>query len=122
VLWFFALAYALSWAWWMPVALAQPEVERREGWPTHVPGLLGPMLAAFIVVAVTEGRRGVRELLASMVRWPDEPRWQVATLSPLVFLAAALGSRRCWATSRRSGTSASSAALRLAVSAPRSSC
>ena len=90
VLWFFALAYGLSWAWWVPVALSQPAVQRGDGWPTHVPGLFGPMVAAFVVLAVTEGGRGVRELLAAMVRWPHRPRWQLAAVSPLIFLALAL--------------------------------
>jgi membrane protease YdiL (CAAX protease family) len=90
VLWFFALAYALSWAWWVPLALGQPVVQRGDGWPTHVPGLLGPMLAAFLVLALTEGSRGVRELLAAMVRWPHRLRWQVAVVSPLIFLVLAL--------------------------------
>jgi hypothetical protein len=31
VWWFFALAYALTWAWWVPVAFAQPAVERGDG-------------------------------------------------------------------------------------------
>jgi uncharacterized protein len=90
VLWFFALAYALSWAWWVPVALSQPAVQGGDGWPTQVPGLLGPMFAAFVVLALTEGRRGARELLTAMVRWPRRLRWQLAVVSPLIFLVPAL--------------------------------
>jgi uncharacterized protein len=87
VLWFFALAYALSWAWWVPLVLEGQTVQRGDRWPTQVPGLLGPMLAALLVVAVIERRRGLRDLLSAMGRWPHGLRWQVAALSPLIFLA-----------------------------------
>jgi hypothetical protein len=35
VLWFFALAYALSWAWWVPLALEGQTVQRGDDWPTQ---------------------------------------------------------------------------------------
>lgn len=87
---FFVLACALSWSYWVPLALSGSSVERGDGWPTQVPGLLGPMLAAFMVVAFTEGGAGVRELLASMARWPRGARARLATVAPLMFLALAL--------------------------------
>jgi uncharacterized protein len=70
---FFGLAFALSWAWWIPLALDGQTVRRGAGWPT--PGLLGPLLAALLVLAVTEGPRGVRRWAAGFVRWPREVRW-----------------------------------------------
>src|SRR3954452_11911394 len=90
VLCFFGLAYALSWAWWVPLVLEGQTVQRGDRWPTQVPGLLGPMLAALLVVAVTERRRGLRGLLSAMVRWPHGLRWQVAAVSPLIFLGLAV--------------------------------
>ena len=90
VLAFFVLACAFSWAYWIPMALFGPTVERGDGWPTQVPGLLGPMLAAFVVVAFTEGRAGVRDLLRSMARRPRGARAQLATVAPVVFLGIAL--------------------------------
>jgi membrane protease YdiL (CAAX protease family) len=87
---FFVLACAFSWSYWVPLALSGSSVERGDGWPTQLPGLLGPMLAAFAVVAFTEGRAGVRELLASMARWPRAARAQLAMAAPLVFAAFAL--------------------------------
>jgi CAAX protease family protein len=84
---FFALAFALSWAWWVPLALSGEEVRRGDGWPTHVPALIGPALAALVMLAVVEGRAGVRAWLAAMVRWPRSRRWQAATVAPLAFLA-----------------------------------
>jgi hypothetical protein len=70
VLWFFGIAYGLSWAWCIPIALDHGKVHRGDGSPTHAPGLLRPMLAAFVVLAVTEGRGGVGELLSvRRARW-----------------------------------------------------
>jgi hypothetical protein len=50
---FFALAYALSWSWAFPLAVAHLVVRRGEGWPTHYPLLLGPAIAAVVVTAWT---------------------------------------------------------------------
>src|SRR6266511_4053342 len=87
---FFALAYALSWAWVVPLALTHQVVRRGDGWPTHAPALLGPLVAAFAVTAWTTGRPGVRELLARMGRWRVAPRWWLVALSPIAFLAVTL--------------------------------
>jgi uncharacterized protein len=87
---FFALAYALSWAWVVPLALTHQVVRRGDGWPTHAPALLGPLVAAFAVTAWTAGRPGVRELLARMGRWRVAPRWWLVALSPIAFLAVTL--------------------------------
>lgn len=87
---FFALAYALSWAWAIPLAVTHQVVRRGDGWPTHYPSLLGPLLAAFAVTAWTTGRPGVRDLLARMGRWRVRLRWWLAAASPAAFLAVAL--------------------------------
>jgi uncharacterized protein len=87
---FFALAYALSWSWAIPLAAAHLVVHRGEGWPTHYPALLGPAIAAVVVTAWTMGRPGVRDLLARMVRWRVPIRWWLVALSPVAFLGLAL--------------------------------
>jgi uncharacterized protein len=87
---FFALAYALSWAWMVPLALTHQVVRRGDGWPTHAPALLGPLLAAVAVTAWTTGRPGVRELLGRVARWRVAARWWLVALGPLGFLAVAL--------------------------------
>ena len=66
---FFALSYALSWSWAVPLAAAHLVVRRGVGWPTHLPALLGPAIAAVVVTAWTMGRPGVRDLLARLTRW-----------------------------------------------------
>jgi membrane protease YdiL (CAAX protease family) len=87
---FFALAYALSWSWAVPLAVAHLVVRRGGGWPTHYPALLGPAIAAVVVTAWTMGRPGVRDLLARMARWRVPLRWWLAALSPAAFLGLAL--------------------------------
>jgi membrane protease YdiL (CAAX protease family) len=87
---FFVLAYALSWAWWLPLAFGDRVVERGDGWPTHIPGLLGPTLAALLVLSVTEGRAGLRAWGRAMIRWPRNRVWQLASLAPLGFFAIGL--------------------------------
>ena len=66
---FFALTYALSWSWVIPLAATGSTVYPGKVWPTHFPTLLGPMVAAFAVTARTVGRHGVRDLVRRMGRW-----------------------------------------------------
>ena len=84
------LAYAMSWADWIPLAVSGALVTPG-GSITHFPGLLGPALAAFVVVAVTDGTAGVLRLLRSMLL-PTRPygRFLAYSLSPAAFLALAL--------------------------------
>ena len=53
---FVLLSYALAWAWWLPLALSGTTVGPGHGWPSHLPGLLAPALAAAVVTAATTGR------------------------------------------------------------------
>ena len=87
---FFALAYALSWSWLIPLAAAHLVVRRGVGWPTHLPALLGPTIAAVVVTAWTMGRPGVRDLGARVARWRVPLRWWLVAVSPVVFLGLAL--------------------------------
>jgi uncharacterized protein len=77
---FFGLAYALSWGFW-PLAAAV-------GFPfPFFPG--GPLLAALIVAAATEGRAGLRALGARMGRWRVGWPWYAVAVG--VPVAVALG-------------------------------
>jgi uncharacterized protein len=67
---FFVLACALSWWPWI--------LYTADLLPTPIIGL--PFLAAFIVLAITEGKSGVVGLLRRMVRWRVELRWYAAAL------------------------------------------
>lgn len=75
---FLVLAVLLSWSWWVPVALAG-------GGTSHVPGLLGPMVAAVLVTSATTRGPGLRRLRGRM----GAPRWWVLALTPLLVGAAA---------------------------------
>jgi CAAX protease family protein len=87
---FVVLAYAVSWAWVIPLAAGGATVVPGRGWPTHVPALLGPLLAAVLCSALT-GRRPLRELGARLVTWRIGWRWWLAAASPLLALLAVLG-------------------------------
>jgi len=56
--------------------------------PTQFPGLLGPLVAAFVVTAIVDGRSGLRELVRSMARWRVGILWfAIALGSPFLFFA-----------------------------------
>jgi uncharacterized protein len=79
--WFFTLTFALS--WWPAVSY----------WLTGSgPAILscGPFLGAVAVLAVTQGRAGLKALFRSMVQWRVAPRWwAVALLGPALLSALA---------------------------------
>lgn len=90
------LSVGLSWAWWVPMVLAGIHVGSGQAWPTHLPGLLGPAVAAVIVTAVADGRAGLRDLERRTVRWRMPWLWWgilaatvLATALPLVTNPAA---------------------------------
>lgn len=69
IVWFVVLAYVFSWSWWVPIAVSGAVVDPGDGWPTHLPGLMGPALAGIVVTAFTEGRRGLTDIAVRTVRW-----------------------------------------------------
>lgn len=87
---FVVLAYALSWANWIPLLVRGARVVPG-GSVTHFPGLLGPAVAAFVIVTLTEGSAGVARLLRRMVLVSNpRVRFLRYSLSPLAFLLLAL--------------------------------
>jgi len=82
-----ALAYALSWAWLVPLAVGGATVEPGQGWPTHFPALLGPLLAAVLAAACCGG---LPELLRRVGRLRVAPIWWLVALSPLALLGIGL--------------------------------
>jgi membrane protease YdiL (CAAX protease family) len=81
---FIMLAYTLSWAYWIPLALGDDAVRAGVGWPSQMPGLLGPAIAAVIVTSLADGRVGLADLWSRITRWRVGWWW----LSVLVILLA----------------------------------
>jgi membrane protease YdiL (CAAX protease family) len=75
-----ALATTWSWAWWLPIALGDQVVEVGSAGPTHLPGLLGPGVAAIAVSWLTGAGEGVNSLLRRLLRWRTAVWWAVAAV------------------------------------------
>lgn len=89
---YFLLAYALTWAIELPMMYGARGVI-----DLHLPlwleaiAAFGPFLAAVIVLRVTNPVDGVRNLIASLLRWRVPLFWLVVTLlSPVFVMVAAL--------------------------------
>jgi CAAX protease family protein len=84
------LAYALSWGYWIPMALDHHGIVDVP-WESHFPGLMGPMIAAFITTGLAAGRDGLGDLVGRMGRWKVGWGWfLLAAAFPLVLFVAAL--------------------------------
>ena len=87
---FVVLAYALSWAWWVPLVVSGTTTRAGQGWPTHLPGLMGPAVAAVVVTAATSGRAGLADLGRRVIRVRVGWRWYAVVAAPLLLGAIAL--------------------------------
>ncbi|MEV4841132.1 type II CAAX endopeptidase family protein [Nonomuraea sp. NPDC049486] len=87
---FFVLANLMSWAAWTPYILSATGLGVLDfTFPSALGGTqilgvlpgayLGPILAAFIVTAVADGREGVRRWIGRMTKWRVSWVWYVAT-------------------------------------------
>jgi hypothetical protein len=100
---FYAMAYGMSWLFWLPYVLSQnglgvldvsfPEILG----DTQLAGILlgaylGPLGAAFVVTALSEGRPGLRLWGGRLFRWDVGWRWYVLALVgvPALLVAGAL--------------------------------
>ena len=91
---FIVLAYTVSWGCWLPLVFTGSVVHQGDGWPTDLPGLAGPALAAVITLAVCDGRTGVVAWAHRLVRW-RVPGWCyvfIAGTAALGLLAATVSS------------------------------
>lgn len=68
------LAYVVSWACWVPLLATGSIVRQGDGWPTDLPGLLGPSVAALVTLSLTGGRAAVADWLRRLVRFAV-PAW-----------------------------------------------
>jgi membrane protease YdiL (CAAX protease family) len=79
---YFILAYAISWAFWLPLAASSHGLI-----PVRLPGTvfyslaaLGPLLAALLASGLEGGRPAVRTLLSGLTKWRVGLRWYLAAL------------------------------------------
>lgn len=89
---FYLLTLMLSWSYWGILLAQGVRVGSRQPWPSHLPGLLGPCLAAVLVIAQTEGGVALRQWLIRLV-WPVGVGWSglAWALSPLLMAGAVYG-------------------------------
>lgn len=93
---YFALAFAITWLLVSPLALAGLGIIKKDlPRNLHILGSFGPISAAFIVTAKTEGRAGIEKLLAGMRKWHvGLTSLLLAIFSPLLlFIVGAVGLR-----------------------------
>ena len=84
VLVFYLLALALSWSYWLALLASGQRVEPGSA-TSHLPGLLGPMLAAIVVTGMASGAPGLRDLLRRSLTIPARPaEGLLLALSPLL--------------------------------------
>jgi membrane protease YdiL (CAAX protease family) len=69
------LAFLFSWSWWVPMAVRGQVAHPGQGWPTHLPGLMGPAFAAVVVTLGWQGTGALRDLGRRAVRWRGVGRW-----------------------------------------------
>lgn len=91
LIWFFSLAFLLSWAAWLPYVLSEdgrgilhfgfPSVLGTTQLLGVLPGAyLGPILSAFVVTAAADGRAGLRQWTGRLNRWKVGWRWYLGVL------------------------------------------
>ena len=88
VIGFVALAFGVSWIFWLPALLTDGVIAKGQGWPTHFPGLIGPAVAA-LVMAWMAGPVARADLRARLVR-ADGLGWALALAPGAVVLALVL--------------------------------
>ncbi len=87
---FFVIAFAFSWAIWLPVAAVEGELSLLHQFAVDV-AAAGPSLAGVVCTGRDDGRSGVRRLLGSVLQWRMAARWYLLSLGgPLVVALAAV--------------------------------
>jgi len=79
---YFILAYALSWAIEVPIALSvQGVIAIQLPLPIHYFASFGPMLAAIIVAGLSDGAAGLHKLFAGLLKWRVKPVYALFALA-----------------------------------------
>lgn len=93
---YFILAYAISWAFMLPVALSTKGIiEANVPKSLYYLASFGPGLSALIVTGLTEGRAGLRSLLSRLLKWRVALRYYAfAILAPVALFGVAVLANR----------------------------
>ena len=80
---YYLLTLVLSWGYWITL-IAQGKQVTPGSSTSHLPGLMGPALAAIVITMAIDGGSGLRELSSRIVRLRPAWPWGIlAALSPL---------------------------------------
>ena len=81
---FYLMAFAFAWLAWLPLVFS---LDGLRLWSFRMPPgtigvgtLLGPLLSAFIMTGITEGKRGMTRLLERCILWQVPVRWYLFVL------------------------------------------
>jgi membrane protease YdiL (CAAX protease family) len=93
---YFVLAYAISWACMLPVALsAQGIIFQSVPYALYYLASFGPALSAVIVTGATKGRPGLLSLLSRLWKWRVDFRYYAfAVLAPIALFGVAVLANR----------------------------
>ncbi len=93
---FFVLAFALTWAYWIPSAMASRGLTSEK--PSDLRGIVagyGPAIAAIVVTYASQGTFGLKDLGRRLLLWRVRPLWYVVALClPAAQALAAWGLQR----------------------------
>lgn len=92
VVWFYVLAFAISWLGWLPMVAGSRGIAPFDHPLFQVLLLLpaiGPALAAIIVIAAGDGKTGINHLLKPLLQWRVGAIWlMIAVIAPALLLLA----------------------------------
>lgn len=79
---FFTLAFGISWAAWIPTALASYDLVlfQIDSTISGLLGAFGPFFAALITTAIYEGRTGFSMLFKRLLTWRVDIQWYLFVL------------------------------------------
>ena len=90
---YFALAYLISWIIWLPLILPKFGINVLPVLPKyhHYLGSFGPMIAAFVVKYISDGWKGIMDLLRRIVQWKVKLVWYIVVIIIPVLLVIIAG-------------------------------
>jgi membrane protease YdiL (CAAX protease family) len=86
---YFVLAYLISWGLWIPILVSLPSNPANQTFLQSVPpvvillvflGQWSPAISAVVILAITRGKPGLKELLRRLLRWRVPVGWWLVVL------------------------------------------